>query len=310
MARIYTPDGYAILGYFRLRSEAMTALMIATAKTPEPPQSPSATLSEIYQMWSIKHFSEISPGAIRSYKSAWQVLESIQNRPIRYITVSDIESAVQSAHASPTAQNNSKTLLNQLYATAMRYELVNKDISALININVPVPPKVKRKIFTFAEVTEMFERQMPIDQAILVGIYSGMRPCELVTLSKNEIDIEGHCFCISGSKTESGYNRTIPIHPAILSIITKLLGTQQKTLFRTNYGNTLNYTNYLYALKKLGHTPHDTRHSFATYAKKSKLDRLAIKRIMGHRVDDVTEAVYTHIDLPFLLSEMQRFAVL
>lgn len=310
MVRIYTQDGYRILGYYRLRSEALTALMTATAHAPDPIKSPSATLAEVYTMWSVKHFAEIAPGSVRPYTNAWKLFKPIQNRPIRYLTASEIESVVQSANAAPTAQNVAKSLLNQIYATALRYELVDKDVASYVKINASVPKKITRKVFTFAEVSEMFSRQNHIDQAILVGIYSGMRPCEIVALNRSEIDLECHCFRISGSKTESGYNRAIPIHPAILSIITELAGRPTKTMFHTNLGRPLSYTAYLYALKQLNHTPHDTRHSFATYAKKSKLDRLAIKRIMGHRVDDVTEAVYTHIDLPFLMSEMQRFAVL
>lgn len=310
MVRIYTANGYVILGYYRLRSEAMTALMQATTHAPDPPQTPMVTLSEVYSMWSAKHFQEVNAGAIKQYEQAWKVLKSIQNRPIRLLTVSAIESAVAVAKAAPSVQNTTKTLLNQLYATALRYELVDKDIARFLDINVPVPKKVHRKVFTFPEVSEMFVRQNNIDKVILVGIYSGMRPCELVTLNRSEIDLECNCFRIIGSKTESGQNRVIPIHPAILSIITELAEKPQNSLFHTNLGRPLSYTAYLYALKHLDHTPHDTRHSFATYAKKSKLDRLAIKRILGHRVDDITEAVYTHLDLPFLTAEMSRFAVL
>jgi len=309
MVRIYTQNGYRILGYYRLRSEALTALMTATAHA-EPMKSPTATLAEVYAMWSVKHFAEISPGSIRPYTNAWKVFKPIQNRPIRYLTASEIESVVQSANAAPTAQNVAKSLLNQLYATALRYELVDKDVASYVKINVPIPKKIERKVFTFAEVSEMFVRQNNIDKVILVGIYSGMRPCELVTLNRSEIDLECNCFRIIGSKTESGQNRVIPIHPAILSIIKQLAEKPQNSLFHTNLGRPLSYTAYLYALRKISHTPHDTRHSFATYAKKSKLDRLAIKRILGHRVDDITEAVYTHLDLPFLTAEMSRFAVL
>lgn len=310
MVRVYTASGYAILGYYRLRSEAMTALMAATQHAPNPPQSPQATLSEVYAIWSAKHYQTINAGSIKQYEQAWRVLTSIHNRPIRLLTVSAIESAVSTAHAAPSVQNTTKTLLNQLYATALRYELVDKDIAAFLDINVTVPKKVHRKVFTFPEVSEMFDRRTNIDCAILVAIYTGMRPCEVISLNRSEIDLESNCFRITGSKTESGYNRTIPIHPAILSIVQELAAKPSKSVFRTNYNKPLTYGAYKYAMEKIAHTPHDTRHTFATYAKKSKLDPLAVKRIMGHRIDDLTEAVYTHLDLPYLTAEMHRFAIL
>jgi hypothetical protein len=105
MVRIYTASGYAILGYYRLRSEALTALMQATNRRIESPQSPNATLSEVYAMWSAKHYQTINAGSIKQYEQAWRVLTSIHNRPIRLLTVSAIESAVATAKAAPSVQN-------------------------------------------------------------------------------------------------------------------------------------------------------------------------------------------------------------
>ena len=43
------------------------------------------------------------------------------------------------------------------------------------------------------------------------------------------------------------------------------------------------------------HLPHDTRHTCASMLKEQKVDLLVIKRILGHRINDMTERVY--IDL-------------
>ena len=52
------------------------------------------------------------------------------------------------------------------------------------------------------------------------------------------------------------------------------------------------------------HRPHDPRKHFVTMAKKYKLDEYAIKRIVGHRIDDITEAVYTDRDPSWLYQEV------
>ena len=41
------------------------------------------------------------------------------------------------------------------------------------------------------------------------------------------------------------------------------------------------------------HRVHDPRKQFITMAKKFKVDEYAIKRIVGHEINDVTEKVYT-----------------
>lgn len=41
-------------------------------------------------------------------------------------------------------------------------------------------------------------------------------------------------------------------------------------------------------------------------AKKFKVDEYAIKRIVGHEINDVTEKVYTQRDLAWLKSEIEK----
>ena len=56
-----------------------------------------------------------------------------------------------------------------------------------------------------------------------------------------------------------------------------------------------------------GHILHETRHSFATYARLSGMDLLATKRILGHSIKDMTEDIYTHLDVDFLKTEMAKY---
>ncbi len=41
------------------------------------------------------------------------------------------------------------------------------------------------------------------------------------------------------------------------------------------------------------HRAHDPRKHFVTMAKKAEVDQYAIKYIVGHKIDDITERVYT-----------------
>ena len=44
----------------------------------------------------------------------------------------------------------------------------------------------------------------------------------------------------------------------------------------------------------INHTPHEARHTFISCAKHFRVDDNLLKVIVGHKIKDVTEAVYTH----------------
>lgn len=51
---------------------------------------------------------------------------------------------------------------------------------------------------------------------------------------------------------------------------------------------------------------HDGRIHFITMAKKHSVDEYAIKYMVGHAIDDVTEKVYTKRDLDWLKTEIEK----
>ena len=52
------------------------------------------------------------------------------------------------------------------------------------------------------------------------------------------------------------------------------------------------------------HKPHDTRHTFITWARAAGVDEYILKLIVGHEIDDVTEKVYTHRTAEQFLNEI------
>ena len=54
------------------------------------------------------------------------------------------------------------------------------------------------------------------------------------------------------------------------------------------------------------HRAHDPRKQFISMAKKYNLDEYAIKYIVGHRIYDVTEKVYTDRTVQWLKDEMEK----
>lgn len=54
------------------------------------------------------------------------------------------------------------------------------------------------------------------------------------------------------------------------------------------------------------HKPHDGRKHFVTMAKKYGVDEYAIKYMVGHRISDITEKVYTQREFEYLKEEMKK----
>ena len=54
------------------------------------------------------------------------------------------------------------------------------------------------------------------------------------------------------------------------------------------------------------HRPHDGRMHFITMAKKYNVDEYAIKYMVGHTINDLTERVYTKREISWLKDEIEK----
>lgn len=84
------------------------------------------------------------------------------------------------------------------------------------------------------------------------------------------------------------------------------------TVDNCNSEKGMSYTQYYNRFKNLtcalgmDHSPHETRHTFATLAKETKVDEYCLKLILGHNIADLTERVYTHRKKEQLLEEIKK----
>lgn len=158
---------------------------------------------------------------------------------------------------------------------------------------------------------------------LLIQCYSGWRPQELCFLETKNVDLDNWTF-IGGIKTDAGINRTVPIHSRIRQLVLNKyqeatrLGSEY--LFNcvdntTNgYGSKLTYDKYRARFIKIrddlklnaNHRTHDGRMPFITMAKKYKVDDYAIKYMVGHAINDVTEKVYTKREVDWLQNEIEK----
>lgn len=76
----------------------------------------------------------------------------------------------------------------------------------------------------------------------------------------------------------------------------------------------LTYDKYRHRVEKIvnklelnpEHRAHDGRIQFATMAKDAKVNEYALKRIIGHKIDDLTEKTYTKRKREWLMEEILK----
>ena len=112
-----------------------------------------------------------------------------------------------------------------------------------------------------------------------------------------------------GIKTDAGKNRIVPIHSAILPLVTARLKRQHSMLTVTP----TTFRKFMYpALEEIGvskHTPHDCRHTFNTMCDRYGVEERDKKLMLGHAFQDVTNKVYLHRNIEDLREQIEKIQI-
>ena len=303
------------LGYFRTRDEAMLALLEYNRNPYELTEN-DITFAELYDAWSAEHYKGLSASAIRTYKSAYSYFSPIHELKFKNIRPRDIERCINKAEVHSATKKRMKSLCGLLYDFAIKNEIIGVNYARLCNNVKSDPPKYNRIPFKDDEIKLLWKhRNDPYVGFILVALYTGMRPGELVELKKHNVNLREKYF-VGGFKTEAGTDRIIPIHDKIYAIISdyyqKSVENIDRNLFISDNGNPISYFQYrryfMNIMDRFGmsHLPHDTRHTFISLAKEAGMDEYILKLIVGHAIEDITERVYTHRNIEALRREIAK----
>lgn len=299
---------YKTIGYFPKRTDALNALAVYNN---DPIDNTRITFSDVFSLWSERHFPEVSEATAKSYRNAYAYLTPLHDKDMKQIRTADIEHTVEDGDVPRTVVRFVKSLLIQMYRYALAHEICDKNYSQLVDLRSDHEAQIERKVFTAEEV-----ENLPNDvygDVMRVALYTGMRPSEVCALQRSEVDFENGMLRIAGSKSKAGHNRVLPIHPYIYTTLQRNCLKSAKFditgVFVNQHGNQVKYQRYKEQVYKLNHTPHDTRHTFATCAMLCEMDDYAVKLIMGHAVSDLTKRVYTHANEEWLKEQMAKYKI-
>lgn len=324
--------------FFQTYNDAYAAL-VEYNKSPYD-LNPSITVKEVYEEWSEKYFSRLeSDSSIRGIKSSWNYCSSIYNMNIRDVRARHIRGCIEEGYvidkgekryASKNTKNRIKSTLNLLLDYAVEYEYIDRnyarDVKMADSLNKDSSGNSSKHLsFTDEEMIILWKNvntRLYVD-VILIQCYSGWRPTELVELRLEDIDLKEWTMT-GGIKSDAGINRVVPVHEKIKGLVKKKydeaveLGSEYlvNCLDRKSKKDILNlsykkYSNrFANVIEDLGlnirHRPHDPRKHFVTMAKKYGVDEYAIKRMIGHAIDDLTEKVYTERDIQWFRNEIAK----
>lgn len=322
--------------YFETYNDAYQALMEYN-RNPFTLSS-AMTVEELYKKWTAKYFKNASVSTIQRTKSAWNYCESIKNIKVPELRGRHIKYCMEEGHytkngeekyPSAGAKNMIKILFNNMLDFAVEYEVVDRNYARGFSMSKEdkkeLIEKHERHIpYTDEEMEKLWQNinNYPIISIILIQCYTGWRPKELELLTLADVDLKNRIMK-GGVKTQAGKNRIVPIHSRIFDLVkahyeaskarnSEYLFTMDGKAKAKSYP--FAYYKYQRPLKQIveelglnpNHKPHDGRAHFITNAKKYQMDEYAIKRIVGHEIDDVTEAIYTTRDITWLKSEIEK----
>ena len=307
-------------GYFKTYNDAYMALM-ENIKNPYD-KNKDKTLKEVFDEWIEIRSKTASQGLMDQYMQGWKYLSNLHSMRMADIKPRIIREEIEKYRNITTGPKLMRTVLNFVFDYAVENEIVDKNYSRNTKISI-VPETTKHHIsFTNDEISALWQHtNNDIVKMILIQCYSGMRPGELVDLRLKNINLNENLM-IGGMKTEAGKDRRIPIHPAIKEFVKYFIklssGKNSEFLFSNlcnpNKMDVKTYRiKYNQVIKDLRlnpeHKAHDPRKFFVTEAKKYQLDEYAIKLIIGHAIEDLTERVYTERSFDWLYSEILKISV-
>ena len=337
-----TPEGKPICkplkpeSYFATYNDAYAAL-VEYNKNPYDLE-PSITMQELYDKWLPEYEKTVK--STKSVTSAWAYCSGVYKMRVMDIRARHVKGCMEEGvaiirgkeqHPSATMKNQIKSLFNMMLDYALEYELVDRNYSRTFNLTeetVKEIQSVKKEHIAFTdEEMDLLWANISSKQGIdimLIQCYSGWRPQELGLLELKDVDLENWTFR-GGIKTDAGENRVVPIHSRIQDLVLRkyqeaeALGSPYLLNWadpnnRNKKNIKLTYARYQKAFERIrdelklnpNHRPHDGRTHFVTMAKRYGVDEYAIKYMVGHKISDITEKVYTRREFAWLREEIEK----
>jgi integrase len=295
----------------------------------------NTTLYQCYKKYTEgKKYEKLSQNTKEEYDRNVLKFKPLIYKPIKLITYQDLQDKmdeliedgyeVQKGGETITKQYKPSTLRKINAAITAAYDVAINDGILEVNYGHRLTRITKEKAYKFPSLDLEFvdELKKKLDNnsildynlrhdvmRLLVNIYTGLRPGEMVKLKKENINFEGGYIEGVGIKTEAGRARKVPILPTIKPYLEELLSISDYVLGKKYSTGKYRDTFFYPLMEKLNYKKpyvvYSCRHTFADILSIHKIDKEVIKQIMGHTSYSTTSDFYISENIDFSIEEIK-----
>ena len=272
------------------------------------PEETAPTFAEVYQMYYQDKFETgktYSKQMMGSIKAGFDNCSALHDRIFRELRLDDLQAVVDACNLKHSSVSLIALVIKQVYKYADAHELCDRDYGRFVKVKkenddehgVPFSQEELAVLWKHSDDTAV--------EMILIMCYAGYR---IEAYQNMTVNLEERYF-LGGNKTASGKNLQIPIHSGIYDLVKRritrdgsIMSISSQTFRKAMYG----------ALNALGidkHTPHDCKHTFSALCEKYGVNENDRKRMLGHRIGNITNDVYGHRTLEELRAEIEKIKI-
>ena len=281
------------------------------------------TLSQLYALW---RADESKYGGAKKradnlayYDRSFKMCHEIEQMFVDDITLEIMQNIADQSDKSKIVLSRFKVMLITLFKYAVIHDIItpDKNKTEFIDLsNAKEPQRATRERFSPTEIELIWKmkNEPPTEFAdtylsvVLMLLYSGVRISEMLDVKKEDVFLDRQFFKVIDSKTKAGV-RIVPIadktRPFFEFWMNRsnaahlIIGTKSQHLCHNGFRS--RYWNRMMDILKLNHTQHDTRHTCVSMLTEAKVDERWIKKIIGHKGQDITQDIYTNVDISKLI---------
>lgn len=304
------------IGAYATKYEAEQALL-RLADLPVS-ETLNLTFEQVYQKWFPVHSRTLTESGIAGYKFAFSHCAPLHGKVFRRLRTSDFQQIILEAESkgfSKSSCGKIMQLLGQLSKWAIQEEICHTNYAQFVVVTAQ--QKSTKEPFTAAQITAILGSPDPAAQIAAILLATGCRPNELFAAATAKAQ---ETYFVSGSKTEAGKNRIIPVASfglaAYQSLHAAAIESGCEKLIEAYSGNK-NYDGFYrrdwkrlmesLCIEKM--TPYNCRHTFVTMAVQSGVKPEILQKIIGHADYNTTIGVYTHLQINEILQEASKLTV-
>lgn len=280
-------------GGFRTKRDAL-----AYAANPTPDAKKSPTLRSYWDVWERAELPHMSGSKQTAYEIAWKKLAALADIEMDKLDIGTLQGCIDAKAKTYYPAKDMKTVLSHLFKRAVAEGNARTNLADFIRL--PALEEKELQPFTEDELKKLWTAYGDGDRFIgfvLLMVYTGMMPGELMKLKTDMIDWENHEIRGCGIKTKKRKETPI-VFPEMISPILSSLA--ESSTSKAGYVLGMNkdnfYKQYHAAIVRAGVRdldPYSCRHTTATALALGNIAPSVIQEVMRHTKFSTTQR-YIH----------------